>query len=91
MGGAIIPIIAIVCVFSVPIIAILVHHQRKMAELIHRNHSQAIQPSAEVQALRHEIGELRQLLHQQTITLDDLRNRLPVTRTEQEVSDRFSA
>jgi len=85
-----IPIVGIISVFSIPIIAILVHHQRKMAELIHRNHAQAAQPNFEVQALRQEIAELRQLMHQQTIAMDDIRSRLPAPNPE-DVRKRLSA
>ncbi|HJP83707.1 MAG TPA: hypothetical protein VJ835_09405 [Fimbriimonadaceae bacterium] len=64
---AFIPIV----VFMVPIIAILTHHQRKMAELIHRA-PQAL-PSPEVEALRREVQDLKALIHQQTIALDNAR------------------
>lgn len=91
MPPTLIPVVAIVCTFAVPIVAILVHHQRKMAELIHQNHAQSLQPNQEVQALRHEIAELRQLMNQQTIAMDDLRSRLPARTSEQDVATRFSA
>lgn len=68
-----IPIVAIVATFSVPVIAILVHHQRKMAELIHRQHPQPMLATPEIDALRREVAELKHLVQQQTIALDDVR------------------
>ena len=61
-----IPIVAIM----IPIIAILTAHQRKMAEIIHSNNPNA---NAEVDALRQEVMQLRSLVNQQTIAMDDLR------------------
>jgi hypothetical protein len=55
-------------VASVPITAILTHHQRKMAEIIHRSGDPRI--AAEVASLRNEVGELKQLMYQQMIALD---------------------
>jgi uncharacterized membrane protein (DUF106 family) len=91
MPGEFIPIIAIVMTFSVPIIAILVHHQRKMAELIHSQHVQAMQPSAETAALRREIAELRHLMHEQAIAMDDLKNQLALRNLDSGAGARFSA
>lgn len=54
---------------SVPIVAILTAHQRKMAEIIHGNGGQ--DPDAVVR-LSNEVAELRQLVTQQAIALDDL-------------------
>jgi hypothetical protein len=63
-------IIVPILVFSIPIIAILVRHQQKMTELLaaQRLH----QPNPEVDALRREVRELKQLVHQQTIQVDSL-------------------
>lgn len=63
-----IPIIALL----IPIVAILSGHQRKMAEIIHQNNRL---PNGEVEALRQEIRELRHLMHQQAIAIDDVRSR----------------
>lgn len=84
--GEMIPVIAIIMTFSVPLVAILVHHQRKMAELIHRNHTTAMQPTAETEALRREVAELKHLMHQQAITLDDVRSRLSSSEVVQRIS-----
>lgn len=88
--GELIPIVAIVATFSVPVIAILVHHQRKMAELIHRQHPQPMLPNPETDALRREVGELKQLVQQQTIALDDLRNHVQKSLSSGEVSNRLT-
>ncbi len=56
-------------IFMIPIIAILTKHQQKMAEIMRHN---SIAPQLDVQSLRKEIEELRSLVHQQAIELDDL-------------------
>lgn len=70
-----IPIVAIMMVFGIPLVAILTHHQRKMAELIHSKGVTEISPVVldEVQRLRAEVQQLRQELHETTIALDDMR------------------
>jgi hypothetical protein len=56
----------------IPIVAILTYHQRKMAEVIHA-HRQPSPPSPEIEALRREVLELKQVVHQQTIAIDGIR------------------
>lgn len=68
-----VPIVAIVMVFGIPIVAILTAHQRKMAEMFNRQHADSAQ-GQEVAALRHEVAQLRQIVAAQTIALDTLRN-----------------
>ncbi len=86
-----IPIVAIVATFSVPVIAILVHHQRKMAELIHRQHPQPMVASPEVEMLRREVAELKQLVQQQTIAMDDVRSlAMRGAKPAEEVSTRLT-
>lgn len=60
-----IPVVALL----IPIVAILVKHQQKMAEIVH---SRPQTSSIEVEALRREVHELKQLVHQQTIQVDSL-------------------
>lgn len=64
--------------FGIPIIAILTHHQRKMAEIIHSRHAE-ISPVVmdEVQRLRDEVSKLRTELYETTIALDDVRRAGP--------------
>lgn len=62
-----IPIIALI----IPIVAILTKHQREMAIMYQNNHQQS--NNVEVDALRRQVEELRQLANQQTLVLDDIR------------------
>ena len=57
-------------IIAIPIVAMFNAHQRKMAEIIHRGQSV---PSGELEAIRQELRELRGLINQQTIALDDMR------------------
>jgi len=68
MFALLIPIIAL----SIPIVALLVGHQQKMAQIIHSNASNVGPLKAEIDALRKEIAELRQLVHEQTIAVDNM-------------------
>lgn len=54
----------------VPIIKVLVSHQQKMTELLHRQNQPASLPDAA--RLEQEIRELKSLVHQQAIALDNL-------------------
>ncbi|QYK53829.1 MAG: hypothetical protein KF824_02790 [Fimbriimonadaceae bacterium] len=73
-----IPIVAIMMVFGIPIAAILTHHQRKMAELIHGKQAEAQQMNPaimhEIQSLRGEVARLRDQVNSQTLELEDLRS-----------------
>jgi dsDNA-specific endonuclease/ATPase MutS2 len=71
-----IPIVAIVATFSIPVVAILTYHQRKMTELIHGKANQQQSLQVESQRIENEVRELRQLVHQQTIAIDDIRKKL---------------
>jgi hypothetical protein len=72
-------IIIPVVIFAIPIVAILTSHQRNMSELIHNRHTQqqASVPNAEIQALRREVAELRELVLQQTIQMDGYQDPSP--------------
>jgi len=61
-----IPIIALM----IPIIVILTKHQQKMAELL-RGSAQQQQANPEISELRREIYDLKQIVSQQAIALDD--------------------
>ena len=61
-------------VMLIPIIAILTAHQRKMAEILHRQPQIPVQPQQD--QLQQEIRELKQLVHQQAIALDTLTTKL---------------
>jgi hypothetical protein len=77
---ALIPLAAVLLIFGTPIIAILTKHQRQMAELIHSRQSPAINP--ETQAIREELRELKQLVYQQSIAIDNLARPLPSKESE---------
>jgi hypothetical protein len=62
-----IPILALL----IPIVAILTTHQRRMAELIHGSHRTAA-GNAEIATLRQEMQELKEVVHQQTIAIDNI-------------------
>jgi hypothetical protein len=74
-----IPVIALM----IPIVAILVSHQQKMAQIIHGANRQQV-PNPEVDSLKREVQELKQLIHQQTIALDS------ATRSSSSIQDRMT-
>ncbi len=61
-----IPILALL----IPIVAIMTQHQRRMAEIIHRNQGASPEVNTELASLRLEVQQLKELLHQQMIALD---------------------
>lgn len=63
-----IPITALI----IPIVAILVRHQQKMAEIIHSQPQQAMQPNSEMESMRRDMNSMRELLNQQAIQMDTL-------------------
>jgi len=67
-----IPILALM----IPIIAILVSHQQKMAQIIHSSRQGV--DAHETAALRAELRELKEMVHQQMLALDSYAgNRAP--------------
>ncbi|MFQ3587220.1 MAG: hypothetical protein SNJ74_07010 [Fimbriimonadaceae bacterium] len=73
--GDLVPIVGMlvpITVFLIPIVAILTSHQRKMAQIIHAKESAT--QSAEVQALRQEVAELKSMVYQQMLALDGYAN-----------------
>lgn len=68
-----IPILALM----IPIVAVMTKHQQRMAEIIHINQSARPDLNSErmiqeIQSLRLEVSEVKQLLHQQTIAMDGM-------------------
>ncbi len=82
------PIIIPILIFLIPIIAILTAHQRKMAELIHGKENS--QQNPEVAALRHEVYELKQLIHQQAIAIDNLTSQNVRSMPPNDIQQRIS-
>ena len=73
MPWVLIPLFGIVFALAIPLTAIFFNHQQRMAEL-RKGHGEAL-PSAEVQMLRREIAELKALVHEQAIAVDNLASR----------------
>ncbi len=76
-----------VLALAIPIVAILTHHQQKMAQIMRENHY-GQGNAAEVQSLREEVGQLRQQMNQFALALDDVRTALPRTEVQERVSER---
>lgn len=68
MPGEWIWVIVPICVLMIPIVGILTRHQQKMAEILNRGSAD----HNEITSLRRELADLKALVHQQTITLDNL-------------------
>lgn len=67
------PIVACVCVFAIPVIAILTTHQRKMAMLFRQDLNRAPLPQRnEFLHLSHELDQLKQRLNEQALLLDTI-------------------
>lgn len=65
----------------------LASHQVKMARIIHGTDQQAVTNPQETSELREEVRQLRELMHQQTIALDNLSQEV---RGAQNVQERIS-
>jgi len=70
--GVMIPIIAIVSFAAIALIAMFLEHQRRMAKML--NDRGDYRP--ELEALRREVHDLRNLVNQQAMALDDLGTRV---------------
>ena len=72
-AGDLVPIVAIVCIFGlplcIPIIVMLTKHQQRMAELLSQNRQ--ADP-----ALMQQMEQMRQTLVQQQATIDGLRSQI---------------
>jgi hypothetical protein len=68
--GTIGGVVGLIVLLLIPLVVILTSHQRKMAEMIHGKRTQL--PNPEVETLRKEMAEVRELLHQQMIAIDNL-------------------
>lgn len=63
-----------IIMFIIPIVAILTTHQRKMAELMHRNPQVNPQTDTEVSALRQDIAKLSETVTALTLNVEDLKD-----------------
>ena len=71
------PMIVAVMLMMIPIVAILTSHQRKMAKIM-REDDRAMNPRAahEADSVKRELAELKALMHQQAIAIDNLATRV---------------
>lgn len=72
-----VPLVAVCLVFGMPIVAMLLHHQRKMAETL-RGGQKGADQMAQLQA---QVQHLSHLVHQNTIAIDDVRQRLSIPQS----------
>ena len=72
---------SLVVVFSIPVVAILTHHQRKMAEIIHRSHPQQVDPHIQEQLnmMQAQMADMRSMMQEHIIN----RDRTPTASVEQ--------
>lgn len=79
-----IPILAILMIFGIPLMGILTKHQQRMAELLSANGNTAL--DGRIDAIQRDVAELRDLVHQQTIALDRLTGPLPSAEIRERIS-----
>jgi hypothetical protein len=73
MENVLIALGSFMIIAAVPLTAILTHHQRKMAMIVHGSGGSHEQMQ-KLASLEQELSELRHIVAQQTITLDDVNN-----------------
>lgn len=56
--------------FLIPIVAILLHHRRKMLELMQKSEGSARELSREIESLRKELKDLKSTLLEHSLSLD---------------------
>ncbi len=80
--------VAFLFIFGTPMLAMLLHHQRKMAETLRGDQSQ----NEQIAQLQNQINQLAHLVHQQTISLDDLKSRTQIVASQSppQVGERFA-
>lgn len=83
------PVIIMGILFLIPIVKILVNHQQKMTEMTYRLNQQNMQPPLEHHQLHQDVQDMKQLVQQQAIAIDNLSNKLD-RLTPQSVQDRIS-
>ncbi|MFZ4508400.1 MAG: hypothetical protein ACOYON_11965 [Fimbriimonas sp.] len=77
-------------IMMVPIVAILTRHQQRMAQIIHGSNAQQLPDPAIARETAREVSELRQLVHQQAIAIDNLTHEVRALRTSsQPVEERL--
>ena len=76
-GGQLVGIILGGLALMIPIVAMFMNHQRKMADAMRKQAGQASLSDvvAEIQQLRHEVQAMRSELNANTIAIDDAKQR----------------
>jgi|YelNatPaOPRAMG01_1025707.scaffolds.fasta_scaffold07348_9 hypothetical protein len=83
--GDLIPIVAIMAPFSIPIIAIWLNHQRKIAEIQSRNlETMNVATRTELDILKRDFENLRDTVTQHSMSLDNTMRRLDDTMLRME-------
>lgn len=75
-----------VTALMIPIVAVMAHHQQKMAQILHRSAAD----HGELAGLRNEIAELKTLVHQQSITLDTIASQQKALPAPPPIADRLN-
>jgi len=65
-----IPVVSVLAVFSIPIIAILTSHQRKMAELMRSQPQHDLRAQQQIDMMQAQINDLRNQLHEHIVRTD---------------------
>lgn len=82
---AIAAIVVPLCIFGIPIVAILTNHQRKMAELIHQG-SREPNVNSEIASLRQDVAKLSAVVSTLAINMDNMNDKL---NRQSEMQDRL--
>lgn len=70
--AGILAILIPITALMIPIVAILTQHQRRMAEIMRPNHPQG---QNEIAELRREVNQLKEIVTQQALQMDDFLTR----------------
>lgn len=73
MNPGIIALMIPIMALAIPIVAILVNHQQRMAQIIHES-SKGRLGDADVAALRDEIRALREAVNEQALAIESVRD-----------------
>lgn len=76
-GGQLVGVILGGLALMIPVVAMIMHHQRKMADAVRKNVGQDVLPDVvvELQQLRNEVQAMRSELNANTIAIDDAKQR----------------
>ena len=85
----VISILAIAAVVVIIMVKQLLAHQRQMTAILQKNGMQQQLPNPETLQMRQDMQELKQLVHQQAITIDNLSNKIDGMASNNEVQRRL--